>query len=88
MPWNRTTLSDLLSGDTAAVVRKIVPRPTPPHPEDYRPYNTLPEFMEGYHAYRHDDYRTPYDADSVAAQAWDRGLDYGMRLARFNRIEE
>lgn len=63
-------------------------RPTPPHPEDYRPYNTMPEFRAGYAAYARGNYTSPHNPDSVAAQAWDRGLDYAMRLSRFNRIGE
>jgi len=59
-------------------------RPTPPHPEDYRPYNVMPEFMTGYRAYCHGNYRCPHNLNSVATQAWDRGLDYAMRLSRWN----
>lgn len=59
-----------------------------PHPEDYRPYNTLKAFMEGYAAYCKGDWRSPYDANSVDAQAWDRGMEYGMRLNRWNRLGE
>lgn len=56
----------------------------PPHPEDYRPYNTYPEFMEGYHAYcRGELFPSPYSNTTIAAQAWDRGADYAMRLNRY-----
>jgi hypothetical protein len=53
-----------------------------PHPEDYRPYNTFPEFMEGYAAYAKGVWQCPYE--NVPAQAWDRGLEYAMRLNRWN----
>jgi hypothetical protein len=59
-------------------------RPTPPHPEDYRPYNQMKAFTEGYAAYCKGDWRNPYGNDSADAQAWDRGFDYAMRLNRWN----
>jgi hypothetical protein len=79
-----------------SIVRtKTGPRPTsqrttpmtsrPPHPEDYRPYNTLPAFMEGYHAYSKGNWMRGGAGDSVEQQAWDRGLDYAMRLNRWNK---
>jgi hypothetical protein len=48
----------------------------------YRPYDTMPEFQEGFDAYQkrgafRDD---PYDG--VKAQAWDRGANAAMLCAR------
>lgn len=59
-----------------------------PTPEDYAPYNTFPAFTKGYNAYLKCNPVCPFDPDSVDAQAWDRGAEYAMRLARFNRIGE
>jgi hypothetical protein len=54
-----------------------------PSPEDYRPYNTFPEFAVGYAAYAKGDYVGPYDPDSTAAQAFDRGRELAARLSRW-----
>ena len=45
---------------------------------DYRPYDTLEAFGEGFVAYQFGNYRNPYDGKNelqteVNAQAWDRG---------------
>jgi hypothetical protein len=55
-----------------------------PTPEDYRPYHQLPAFSEGITAYKEGRYNNPYTGpfDGVAAQAWDRGAEYAMRLRR------
>ena len=50
------------------------------HPSEYAPYNTLPAFDEGITAYMEGNYKNPYD--DVAGQAWDRGLEYAMRVVR------
>jgi hypothetical protein len=47
----------------------------------YRPYNSMREFNDGFNAYRQGT-RNPHDPNSVAAQAFDRGLEAGMRWAR------
>lgn len=59
-----------------------------PHPEDYRPYNVMPEFMKGYAAYSKglNGFLSPYSLDSDQSKAWDRGRDYAYRLARWNRL--
>ena len=46
----------------------------------YQPYDQLPAFAQGRRAYARGDYRNPYDADSVDAQAWDRGLQAEMQI--------
>lgn len=50
---------------------------------DYAPYDQLPEFWEGVKAYQDGNWDCPYDG--VQGQAWDRGLEYGMRLVRAER---
>jgi hypothetical protein len=54
-----------------------------PRPKDYKPYSHRKEFFQGVHAYRDGVNVNPYDSDSVEAQAWDRGLEYGMRMFRW-----
>jgi hypothetical protein len=54
--------------------------PKMPQRSDYAPYDTLPEFDEGVNAYSAQNYNNPHGASSVAAQAWDRGLEFGMKL--------
>jgi hypothetical protein len=49
---------------------------------EYAPYNEMPAFKVGAQAYAKGDYHCPYSADSVEGQAWDRGLEYAMRLER------
>jgi hypothetical protein len=48
----------------------------------YQPYDQLPEFHEGAKAYRAGNYSNPHDPNSVSAQAWDRGLEWAMRVER------
>jgi hypothetical protein len=49
---------------------------------EYRPYDTMPEFQEGFRAYQLDGAhrRDPYDG--VKGQAWDRGANAAMLYAR------
>jgi hypothetical protein len=48
----------------------------------YRPYDAMPEFQEGFDAYQAHGYG-PSDAyDGVKAQAWDRGANAAMLYAR------
>ena len=47
----------------------------------YAPYNAMPEFQHGFDAYRRGD-TNPHNADSVEAQAWDRGANAAMQYAR------
>jgi hypothetical protein len=57
-----------------------------PVPTDYAPYHTLPAFNEGITDYMEWRFNNPYTAsgDGVNAQAWDRGLEYAMRVVRWN----
>jgi hypothetical protein len=57
-----------------------------PMPEDYEPYNTLPEFDQGISDYMEGRYDNPYTdpRDGVKAQAHDRGSEYAMRVVRFS----
>ena len=52
---------------------------------EYRPYDQLPEFRVGYESFQRGFYTCPYDSNSVAAQAWDRGLEFASRVERFLR---
>jgi hypothetical protein len=49
---------------------------------EFRPYDTMPEFQEGFDAYQKDGAfrRDPYDG--VQAQAWDRGANTAMLYQR------
>jgi hypothetical protein len=53
----------------------------------YAPYDTMPAFDEGLSAYGRlveakfaSSIPNPYDLNSVEAQAWDRGYEYGSYL--------
>jgi hypothetical protein len=48
---------------------------------EYRPYDTLPEFNDGFASYAEMKFSNPYDG--VGAQAWDRGLECAMKAKRF-----
>jgi hypothetical protein len=48
----------------------------------YAPYSDMHAFMIGTLAYAKGNWRCPYGEDSVEGQAWDRGLEYAMRLER------
>jgi hypothetical protein len=61
-----------------------VPDPRP-EPDDYAPYHLMFAFNEGAADYKTNWIENPYTADSVEAQAWGRGLEYAMRLARWVR---
>lgn len=50
---------------------------------EYRPYDTMPAFMEGAEAYMERRYNNPYGVDQgLRAQAWDRGRECAMRFTR------
>ena len=53
-----------------------------PMPADYAPYHTFPEFDQGIDDYMSGRFDNPYDG--VAAQAWDRGSEYAMRVVRYS----
>jgi hypothetical protein len=48
----------------------------------YPGYGVMAEFAAGFEAYQRGQYRSPYNPDSVEAQAWDRGLEACMRYQR------
>jgi len=58
-----------------------------PKPEEYAPYHKLPAFKEGVKAYKSGNYKNPHGGNSIHGQAWDRGLEYGMRASRVNKEE-
>jgi hypothetical protein len=50
---------------------------------EYRPYDSMPEFDEGFRAYQIDgSHRLDPYSDGVKAQAWDRGANAAMLYAR------
>ncbi len=51
---------------------------------DYDPYHLMPQFWEGFSAYRKRFFGCPYMGDANG-QAWDRGLEAAMRIARRER---
>jgi hypothetical protein len=53
--------------------------------KSYAPYNNFPEFREGMAAYACRSMTNPYPADSIAAQAWDRGVQAAMRIGLGSR---
>ena len=61
---------------------------------DYRPYDTLPAFDQGFADYHNRLRVNPYDGlrgpgDGLKAQAWDRGANAAMRYNRFlNGLEK
>ena len=48
----------------------------------YRPYDTHEEFGRGFSAYQAGNFRNPHEADSVSAQAWDRGVEAAMHFKK------
>jgi len=63
---------------------------TKPHPTDYAPYHTLPGFDRGITDYMERRYENPYTGprEGLAAQAWDRGAEYAMRVVRYSTTKE
>ena len=53
----------------------------------YRPYDTHEEFGRGFSAYQAGNFRNPHEADSVSAQAWDRGVEAVSRSRQFDGCE-
>ena len=64
----------------------VYSREVRPMPEDYEPYNTLPEFDQGISDYMEGRYDNPYTdpRDGVKAQAHDRGSEFAMRVVRYS----
>jgi hypothetical protein len=74
-------MTDRVEFKSAGATRKQ----TKPDPTDYAPYHTLPAFDDGITAYMDGRHDNPHDG--VAAQAWDRGLEYAMRVVRFSHTQ-
>ena len=56
--------------------------------QEYRPYDTLPAFHQGFAAYGPYQIRNPYEGqpqNSVNAKAWDSELECAERWAREQR---
>lgn len=58
-----------------------------PHRSAYAPYHMLDAFQQGVSDYSLGRFRNPWDGDrrpgaGVNAQAWDRGMEYAMRVER------
>jgi hypothetical protein len=52
---------------------------------EYRPYNSMQAFHDGWNDYEAGHYLCPFRRDSVEAQAWDRGQNAAMRWLRRNQ---
>jgi hypothetical protein len=52
---------------------------------EYRPYDTMPEFQEGWDDYMGQRMSLTKHQDGVAGQAYDRGLEAAMRWRRMGR---
>ncbi len=50
--------------------------------EQYAPYHYMQEFHDGWSAYELEDFDNPHDLNSVACQAFDRGMEAAMRWSR------
>jgi hypothetical protein len=48
----------------------------------YCPYDAHEEFGRGFSAYQAGNFHNPHEADSVSAQAWDRGVEAAMLYER------
>ena len=46
--------------------------------QHYRPYDGHEEFGRGFAAYQAGHVDNPHEADSISAQAWDRGVEAAM----------
>ena len=44
----------------------------------YHPFDTHEQFFRGFSAYQAGNCRNPHRANSIAAQAWDRGVEAAM----------
>jgi hypothetical protein len=50
--------------------------------QHYRPFDTHEEFTRGFSAYQEGNFVNPHQTDSVAAQAWELGMEAAMRCKR------
>ena len=53
--------------------------------QSYAPYNGFPAFREGMAAYACRSMDNPYPRGSMAAQAWDRGVEAAMKIGLGSR---
>lgn len=53
----------------------------------YRPFDSHEEFKKGFSAYQAGDFRNPYPAGSISAQAWDHGIEAAMHYRLVARPE-
>ncbi len=65
---------DLVASTPEAILARIR--------HEYRPYDTMPEFQEGFDAYQRDGAFRHDPYDGVKAQAWDRGANAAMLYKR------
>lgn len=50
--------------------------------QHYRPFDTHEEFGRGFTAYQEGSFFNPHQADSVAARAWDLGVEAAKQYKR------
>jgi hypothetical protein len=84
-PLAKTKIGEYIGDHRNRKNRKTETMTKRPHPTDYAPYHQLPAFDDGISDYMANNYSNPYDNDpkqGVQAQAWDRGLEYAMRVVR------
>ncbi len=65
---------DLVAATPEAILARIR--------HEYRPYDTMPEFQEGFDAYQRDGAFRRDPHEGVKAQAWDRGANAAMLYKR------
>jgi hypothetical protein len=58
-------------------------------PTNYAPYDTFPAFDRGIDDYMSGRFENPYcdPRQGLAAQAWDRGSEYAMRVVRHDQAD-
>jgi hypothetical protein len=59
------------------------PQQTCPKAEEYAPYHKMPAFVHGFIAESQGKYDEPELADGVDQQAYDRGMEFSMRIRRY-----
>jgi hypothetical protein len=65
-------------------IEDIEQEPTRPMPSDYRPYDQFLEYTQEIDDYMEGRHDNPHGNSSVAAQAWDRGSEFAMRVVRYS----
>jgi len=51
----------------------------------YAPYESMRAFAIGMMHYGHHNWQCPYDIDSADGQAFDRGMEFAMKVERLGR---